>query len=394
MQAIRRVLVQLSSLTSKNLTAAVTLSALALVTGASQAQTPIPAAPTVNAKSYLVRDHFSGKVIAEKDAHMRLAPASITKLMTAYVVFKKLEEKSIALSDLVRVSKAAYDAEGSRMFIENNSQVSIEELIQGMIVQSGNDASIALAEHIGGTEEVFVTLMNYHANALGMENSQFINTTGLPAEGHYSSAWDIALLSTAIIDEFPEYYKWYSQKSFKYNNIEQHNRNSLLWTDASVDGMKTGRTDEAGYCLVASALRGDMRLVSVVLGTPSKRGRADASQSLLNYAFNFYNTHRLYAANESLGDTRIWKAEQEMAPMGLQDELYVTIPKGQYDLLKATMNLQEPLTAPLDANTQIGSVTIKLQDEIVAQVPLIALQNIEEGGLWRRMTDTVMLWFE
>jgi len=314
--------------------------------------------------------------------------------MTAYVVFKKLQEKSIALDDSVRISEAAYRAVGSRMFVEINSQVSVEDLIQGMIVQSGNDASIALAEHIGGTEEVFVTLMNYHANSLGMNNSQFINSTGLPAEGHYSSAWDIALLSSAIINEFPDYYKWYSQKKFAYNDITQHNRNSLLWTDESVDGMKTGRTDEAGYCLVASALRGDMRLVSVVLGTPSKRGRADASQSLLNYAFNFYKTHRLYAANEGLGDTRVWKAASETTPIGLQEELFVTIPKGQYEQLKATMNVQEPLTAPIAANTQVGSVMIKLQDEVIAQVPLVALQNVEEGGLWRRMADSVMLWFE
>ena len=282
-------------------------------------QTPIPAAPSINAKSYLVRDHNSGKLIAEKNAHERLAPASITKLMTAYVTFKKLAEGSIALDSMVPISKRAYDSEGSRMFVEINSKVRMEDLIQGMIVQSGNDASIAIAEFIGGSEEVFATLMNYHADALGMNNSQFINSTGLPAEGHYTTAWDIAALASAIINEFPEYYRWYSQNSFKYNDIEQHNRNSLLWTDSSVDGMKTGSTEEAGYCLVSSALRGDMRLVAVVLGTPTKKGRADASQSLINYAFNFYKTHRLYEAGAALGTAKIWKADDENLPVGLED---------------------------------------------------------------------------
>ncbi len=361
---------------------------------ASHAQTPIPAAPSVNAKSYLVLDHNSGKLIAEKNSHERLAPASITKLMTAYVTFKKLAEGSITLEDMVPVSQRAYDSEGSRMFVEINSKVKMEELIQGMIVQSGNDASIAIAEFIGGTEEVFATLMNYHADALGMSNSQFINSTGLPAEGHYSTAWDIARLASAIINEFPEYYRWYSQKSFTYNDIKQHNRNTLLWTDSSVDGMKTGATEEAGYCLVSSALRGDMRLVAVVLGTPTKQGRADASQSLLNYAFNFYKTHRLYEAGTPLGTAKIWKADDQNLQVGLEEELYITIPKGQYDSLEASMNLQEPLSAPIQAQTPLGSVTIKLQDDVVAQVPLVALRDVPEGSWFRKLSDTVMMWFE
>ncbi len=370
------------------------VSVLLFIAVTTPAQTPIPAAPSINAKSYLVLDHNSGKLIAEKSSHERLAPASITKLMTAYVTFKKLAEGSISLEDMVPISQRAYDSEGSRMFVEINSKVAMEDLIQGMIVQSGNDASIAIAEFIGGSEEVFATLMNYHADALGMEGSQFINSTGLPAEGHYSTAWDIAKLASAIINEFPEYYRWYSQKSFTYNDIKQHNRNTLLWTDSSVDGMKTGATEEAGYCLVSSALRGDMRLVAVVLGTPTKKGRADASQSLLNYAFNFYKTHRLYEAGAPLGTVKIWKADDQNLSVGLEEELYITIPKGQYDSLEASMNLQEPFSAPIQAQTPLGSVTIKLQDDVVAQVPLIALRDVPEGSWLRRLSDTVMLWFE
>ncbi len=357
-------------------------------------QTPIPAAPSINAKSYLVRDHNSGKIIAEKNAHEMLAPASITKLMTAYATFKKLAEGSISLDNMVPISKRAYDSEGSRMFVEVNSKVRMEDLVLGMIVQSGNDASIAIAEFIGGTEEVFATLMNYHAKALGMTNSQFMNSTGLPSEGHYSTAWDIATLSSAIINEFPQYYRWYSQKEFTYNSIPQSNRNTLLWTDSSVDGIKTGATEEAGYCLVSSALRGDMRLVTVVLGTPTKKGRADASQSLLNYTFNFYKTYRLYEAGAALGTAKVWKADDANLPVGLEEELYITIPKGQYDSLVASMNLQEPLSAPVLAQTPLGSVTIKLQDEVVAQVPLVALRDVAEGSWIQRLSDTVMLWFE
>ncbi|MEM7082576.1 MAG: D-alanyl-D-alanine carboxypeptidase family protein [Pseudomonadota bacterium] len=358
------------------------------------AQTPIPAAPSINAKSYLVRDHNSGKIIAEKNAHDRVAPASITKLMTAYVTFKKLAEGSVTLDSMVPISKRAYDAEGSRMFVEINSQVSLEDLIQGMIVQSGNDASIAIAEFLGGTEEVFATLMNYHADALGMTNSQFMNSTGLPDEGHYSTAWDIATLSSAIINEFPDYYRWYSQKKFTWNSIPQSNRNTLLWTDETVDGLKTGYTKEAGYCLVSSALRGEMRIISVVLGTPTEKGRANASRSLLNYAFSFYRTHRLYERGAELGTAKVWKADNQSLPVGLENELYITIPKGQYESLEASMNLQEPLTAPLAANTPLGSVTIKLQDDVIAQVPLIALRDVPEGSVFRRLSDSVMLWFE
>lgn len=358
------------------------------------AQTPIPAAPTISATSYLVVDHFSGKIIAQKNAAERLPPASITKLMTAYVTFKKLREGSITLDDMVPISQRAYEAVGSRMFVEINSKVRMEDLIQGMIVQSGNDASIAIAEHIGGTEEVFVSLMNYFASELQMTDTQFINCTGLPAEGHYSTAADIAQLSNAIIREFPEFYRWYSQKEYTYNDIPQYNRNTLLTTDDSVDGIKTGSTDEAGYCLVASALRGQMRLVSVVMGTPSKRARADASQSLLNYAFNFYETHRLYEAGAAVASPKIWKADEEITNVGLLQDLFVTIPKGQYDQLKATMDLQQPLTAPIAANTPLGSVTVSLQDTVIAQSPVVAFENVVQGGFFRRMTDTVLLWFE
>lgn len=360
----------------------------------SHAQTPIPAAPSIGATSYQIMDYNSGKIIAEKNPNERLPPASITKLMTAYVTFKKLQELAISLEDMVPVSEHAYQAEGSRMFIEINSKVKLEDLVQGMIVQSGNDASIAIAEYIGGTEEAFATLMNYHSNALGMVDSQFMNSTGLPSDDHYSTAHDIAILARAIIFEFPQYYRWYSQKEFTYNDIRQHNRNSLLWTDDSVDGVKTGSTDAAGYCLVASAKRGDMRLISVVMGTSSIRERADASQSLLNYAFNFFKTHRLYQAGEAIVTRKVWKADSESISVGLAEDLYVTIPKGQYDALKASMDLRQPLTAPIRVNTPLGEVTITLQNEIVVHVPLIALNDVGEGSIFRRLSDSVMLWFE
>ncbi|NNF17329.1 MAG: D-alanyl-D-alanine carboxypeptidase [Gammaproteobacteria bacterium] len=365
-----------------------------IVCAASVAQTPIPAAPTINATSYLVQDHFSGKIIAQKNASERLPPASITKLMTAYATFKKLREGSITLADKVSISQRAYKAEGSRMFVEINSKVKLEDLIQGMIVQSGNDASIAIAEHIGGTEEVFVNLMNYFASELGMTDTQFANSTGLPAEGHFSTAADIAKVSNAIIREFPEYYRWYSQREYTYNNIPQYNRNTLLAIDDSVDGMKTGRTDEAGYCLVASALRGQMRLVSVVMGTPSKRVRADASQALLNYAFNFYETHRLYSAGEAVATPRIWKADADAIRIGLLEDLFVTIPKGQYSHLNATMDLQQPLTAPVAAGSPVGSVTVNLMEQVIANPQVVALESVGEGGFFQRMSDAVLLWFE
>ena len=274
------------------------------------ADVPIPAPPQIGASSYMLMDFSSGRIIAESHADERVEPASLTKLMTAYTVFHALRQNQITLEDEVHVSEKAWRTEGSRMFIEVDTTVSVEDLLRGMIIQSGNDASVALAEHVAGTEDAFVGLMNQHAESLGMTGTSFMNTTGLPAEGHYVTARDIAMLSHAIVGEFPEYYGWYSEREFTYNGIRQHNRNSLLWRDESVDGLKTGHTDSAGYCLVTSAERSGMRLISVVTGTASTQAREDGSQALLNYGFRFYETHKLYSGGEEVTTARVWKGSR------------------------------------------------------------------------------------
>ncbi len=358
------------------------------------APAPVPAPPALNARGYIMLEHHSGDVLAESNADERLEPASLTKLMTAYVTFSELSQGKLRLEDLVTVSEKAWRTPGSRMFIEVGKQVSIEDLLQGMIVQSGNDASVALAEHVAGTEESFAQLMNHYADQLGMNSSRFQNSTGLPADEHYSTARDMATLASALIRQFPDYYDWYSQKEFTFNDITQHNRNTLLWRDAAVDGLKTGHTEAAGYCLVASAINGDMRLVTVVMGTPSEKARADSSQALLNYGFRFFETHRLYAAGEALDRAKVWKGEQVLVPVGLADDLFITIPRGNYDNLKAVMDMQGMMTAPIAAGSEIGKVTVSLDGSPVAEQTLVALAEVSEGSLWRRMTDSVLLWFE
>ena len=301
--------------------------------------TPVPQPPIIGAKSFLLIDGNTGADLASLKPDERLAPASLTKLMTAYVVFQALAEGQIDLEDQVTVSEKAWRTQGSRMFIEVGTQVRVEDLVLGMIVQSGNDASVALAEHVAGSESVFVQVMNQNAARLGMAGSNFMNTTGLPDDNHYSTARDMATLARAIINEYPQYYSWYSVKQFKYNDIEQPNRNSLLWRDESVDGMKTGRTDDAGYCLVSSAERDGMRIISVVLGTSSAKARTDGSQALLNFGFRFFETRLLYRAGETITQARIWKAEKETTPLGLPDDLYVTIPRGSFDKVDSVLNM-------------------------------------------------------
>jgi len=317
----------------------------------SQAATPVPKAPSVGAKGYLVEDFLSGQAIAEKNADQPLEPASITKLMSAYVIFSEIRNGSLALSDKVRISEKAWRTQGSRMFVEVNTQVSVADLLKGMIIQSGNDATVALAEQIAGTEASFATLMNTYAQQLGLTRSHFVNSTGLPDKEHYTTARDIVRIARALIREFPEYYQWYSEKQFSYNDITQYNRNKLLWRDESVDGLKTGHTESAGYCLVTSAERDSMRLISVVLGTKSEEARADASQSLLNYGFRFFETHKLYDSNTRLTTARIWKGAGDSAELGLADTLYITIPRGEYKNLDASMQLQEQITAPAGPDT-------------------------------------------
>ena len=358
------------------------------------AQAPIPAAPELGARGYILVDHNSGHVLIAKNENQRLDPASITKLMTAYATFRAIQSGQITLQDPVQISEKAWRTTGSRMFIEVGTEVSVEALLKGMIIQSGNDASVALAEYLAGTEAAFAQLMNQYATELEMENTQYQNSTGLPAKDHYTSAVDIVRLSAAIIREFPEFYRWYSEKEFTYNDITQKNRNSLLWRDPSVDGMKTGMTDSAGYCLVSSAQRDGMRLISVVLGTKSTLARANDSQTLLNYGFRFFETRLLYEAGGSVTEARVWKGDTPNADLGLKSDLYVTIPRGSYDQLRAKIELPAQLIAPVQRTTRLGVVRVSLDQETVAEANLFALNTINEGTIWQIAKDSVLLWFE
>jgi D-alanyl-D-alanine carboxypeptidase (penicillin-binding protein 5/6) len=355
---------------------------------------PVPKAPSIGAKAFILQDFDSGRIIAEQDADKPVEPASITKLMTAYAIFKEMRAGKITLSDMVTISEKAWRTPGSRMFVEVGKQVSVEDLMQGMIVQSGNDATVALAEYVAGTEDSFAALMNRYAAALGLKDSHFVNSTGLPDPQHYMTAHDIALVAAAIIREFPEHYHWYSQKKFTYNDITQYNRNKLLWRDESVDGMKTGHTDSAGYCLVTSAKKDDMRLISVVLGTDSEKARADASQALLNYGFRFYETHKLYDAGKQLATARIWKGESDTVSLGLDNPLYATVPRGQYKALAASMTINNRIMAPVSKDETLGSVKVQLGDAVIAEQNLVALQSVGEGSIWHRIVDEALLYFE
>ena len=368
--------------------------ALAFACIASGQEVPIPAPPQLGVKSYVLIDHATGDTIAESNPDEVLEPASLTKLMTAYAVFKALGDGQIGLDDEVRVSERAWGTEGSRTFIDVGSTVSVEDLLQGMIVQSGNDASVALAEHVAGSEQVFADLMNFYADQLGMESSSFRNSTGLPDPDHYMTARDAATIARAIIAEFPEYYGWYSQREFTYNDIEQTNRNLLLWRDESVDGLKTGYTDAAGYCLVTSAERSGMRLVSVVMGSDSAEARANDSQALLNYGFRFYETYRLYSSGDEVTAARVWKGETESVSLGVVEDYFLTIPKGRYDSLESETTLDSELTAPIEAGATLGAVTISMNGEELVVLPLVALNDVGEAGLWQRIKDEITLWFQ
>ncbi len=355
---------------------------------------PVPAPPRIDARAYLLQDFDSGRILVEHGSHERVEPASLTKLMTAYIVFSELRSQNLHLDEKVHISEKAWRTGGSKMFIEVDTKVSIEDLLKGMIVQSGNDASVALAEHVAGSEDAFASLMNEYAIALGMKNTHFVNSTGLPHPDHYTTAYDLALLTRALIRDFPEYYRWYSQRKFEYNDIVQYNRNKLLWRDESVDGVKTGHTKAAGYCLIASAKRGDMRLISVVLGARSESARAQESQKLLNYGFRFYETHRLYEAGKPLTTTRVWKGAVEQLPLGLAEPLYVTIPRKQYDQLEARLHIEPLIIAPVPRGNAYGTLEVRLGEQALASRPLIALQDVAEGGLFQRLGDEVLLWFQ
>ncbi len=341
---------------------------------------PVPKAPDVAAKSYYVVDFASGQVLAEKSPDMQVEPASITKLMTAYVVYKEMAEDRLGMKEMVDISETAWRMGGSRMYLEVNTKVSVHDLLKGLIVQSGNDASVALAEHVAGSESAFVQLMNQYATELGMENTNFVNSTGWPDPQHLTTARDIAILSAVIIREFPEHYPWYAEKEFTYNKIKQYNRNKLLWRDSSVDGLKTGHTESAGYCLVSSAVRSDMRIISVVLGTADKKSRAGVSQTLLNYGFRYYESHTLYDAGEVLNKPRIWKGEIGFLNVGVSDELSITIPRGAYDNLKVSMDIDKDIEAPVVKGRKLGEVKVSLSGELLQTIPLVALETVNEGS--------------
>ncbi|EPJ44102.1 MAG: D-alanyl-D-alanine carboxypeptidase [Osedax symbiont Rs1] len=353
----------------------------------------IPAAPKITATSYIIMDADTGTVIAEKKSQQQFPPASLTKMMTSYITEYELTKGNISLDDKVLVSENAWSTEGSRMFIKEGSQVKLGELLKGIIIQSGNDASVAMAEYIAGSESAFASLMNQHAKLLGMDNTFFSNATGLPSENHYSSPYDLAKLSRAIIQKFPQHYGIYSEKYFTYNNIRQPNRNKLLWRDKTVDGLKTGHTNAAGYCLVASAKRDGMRLITVVLGTKSEEARARESQKLLAYGFRFYRTHQLYEAKKQLSLVRVWGGQESTVRLGVGNALSVTIPRGQAKGLKATMDINTEVRAPVVAGQSYGVVRISLDGKEVKTVPLVALNSVAEGGFFKKTWDGIVLFF-
>jgi D-alanyl-D-alanine carboxypeptidase (penicillin-binding protein 5/6) len=354
-----------------------------------QQATFTPSAPNLNATGYILVDVNSGKILAEKNADQRMPPASLTKLMSMYIVSAALQNGQVHFDDKVRISTKAWKTEGSRMFVKVNDEVPLKDLMQGVIVESGNDAAVALAEYVGGTEESFADLMNQQAQRLGMTNSHFMDSTGLPNPNHYSSAHDLARLSVAYIKNFPEDYGFYSEKWFTYNGIRQPNRNRLLWRYQYADGLKTGHTDEAGYCLVASAKKDGMRLVSVVLGEPNDLGRTEDSIRLLTYGFRFFETHKIYNAQTPLVQARVWQGQQSDIPLGVTQDLYITVPTGQFKKIQASMQLNSALKAPIVKGQTYGTLNITLNNQVIASTPLIALANNATGSIFRRSADSV-----
>lgn len=364
------------------------------VATAALAQSASSSAPAVAAKSYLLLDFHSQQALAGRNPDARVEPASLTKLMTAYLTFAALRQKQIQPTQTVPVSERAWKAEGSRMFIEPRKPVTVDELMRGMIVQSGNDACIALAELIAGSEQTFAQQMNREAQRLGMKNTHFVNSTGLPNPQHYSTAHDLALLASAIIRDFPEYHPLYSTREYRYNNITQANRNRLLWTDPTVDGMKTGYTENAGYCLITSARRGERRLVSVVLGAASEAARAAESQKLLNYGFQFYDSVKLYEKSRPVASLRVWKGSGNNVNVGFPGDLYVSPPKGQADKLKAVLESEQPLFAPIGVGQRIGTMKLSLDGKPYAEYPVIALEAVTLAGVLGRGWDSIRLLFK
>jgi len=352
-----------------------------------------PPVPAVAAKAWLLLDFNADHAIAGEAADARFEPASLTKLMTAYIVFDALKKKTIAPDQRVPVSEKAWRMGGARTFVEPRRPVTVDELLHGMIVQSGNDATIALAELVAGSEELFAQLMNREAERLGMKNTRFVNATGWPDPKHYSTARDLATLAAALIRDFPEHYRLYSLKEYRYNGITQQNRNRLLWLDPNVDGVKTGHTEAAGYCLIASAKRGQRRLLSVVLGTKSDSLRAQESQKLLNYGFQFYDSVRLYEKNQPVSTLRVWKGGRNEVQAGLPADLFVVLPKGDAEKIKAEFISNQPLVAPVSAGQAVGTVRLTLDDRPLGEHTAVALENVPVAGMFGRLWDTMRLWF-
>lgn len=361
---------------------------------AQQSAVPVPALPSIAAKAYVLLDFNSGQLLVSHNPNQRVEPASLTKLMTAYLTFGALRQKTLRPDQIVPVSVRAWRADGSRMFLEPRKPVTVDELLRGMIVQSGNDACIALAEAIAGAEEVFAEMMTREAQRLGMKNTHFVNSTGLPHPQHYSTAHDLALLAAAIVRDYPEYYPLYSTKDYRYNNISQSNRNRLLWTDPTVDGLKTGYTENAGYCLVTSAKRDTRRMISVVLGTASESARAVESQKLLNYGFQFYDTVRLYEKNQPVATLQVWKGSNNLVKAGFTSDFYVSLPKGQMEKLKANVESMQPLLAPISAGQHVGTMKLMLDGKPYRELPVVALETVPVAGILGRSWDSFRLLFK
>ncbi len=371
----------------------VLLSVLSPVLNAQHEPPAAPAAPVIAAEVFLLLDFNSGQTLAAHNARERVEPASLTKLMTAYLTFAALDQKRIRLDQVVPVSEYAWRTEGSRMFIEPRKPVTVEELIHGMVVQSGNDASIALAEAIAGSEEAFVSMMNREAQRLGLKDTHFANATGLPHPQHHSSGRDLAELAAAVIRDFPVRYSLYSRREYRYNNITQSNRNRLLWADPTVDGMKTGYTESAGYCMVTSAKRGERRLVSVVLGAASETARAIESQKLLNYGFKFYQSVRLYPGRQPVVTLEVFKGTSSKVDAGFLSDLHLAVPRGQGEKLKARVESLQPLFAPIQTGQHIGTLKLTLDDRPYREVPVVALENVPLAGVLGRGWDALRMLF-
>ncbi len=349
----------------------------------------VPHAPNIDATGYVLMDEKSGKILASKNMHKKMQPASLTKLMTLFIASKELAEGRIHLDDEVRVSQQAWKQGGSRMFLKAGSRVKVRDLISGIIVASGNDSCVALAEYIAGDEPTFANLMNQTAQQLGMKDSHFMNSTGLPNPEHYTTPYDLSILTQAIIHDFPQYYAFYKQKWINHSNIKQPNRNRLLWRDPSVDGLKTGHTKEAGYCLISSADRDDMRLISIVMGTPTDNDRSQFSEALLNWGYRFYKTHLLFHKDESVATQRVWGAKNRNLAFGFDHDVYVTVPAGSYDKLNAKAQFNEKLTAPIAKGSVHGNLNVTLNGKKILSLPLQALADDPKGGFWTSLTDHI-----